>query len=137
MACFDHQSLLPIDLGRVDEEMASPGERICWCVVAANASCLAVLNRGSCGQGLDVRLSSVVALIAIQVKIYNIHFEEEYASYRKPPDGLDSTSKGRESTGTTILRQTVYRRLGHIGLYARRPVRCVSLTATHCRLRLT
>ncbi|GFV81289.1 transposable element Tcb1 transposase [Trichonephila clavipes] len=26
---------------------------------------------------------------------------------------------------------------GHIGLYARRPVRCVSLTATHCRLRLT
>ncbi|GFU85416.1 HTH_Tnp_Tc3_2 domain-containing protein [Trichonephila clavipes] len=28
-------------------------------------------------------------------------------------------------------------RLGHIGLYARRPVRCVPLTATHCRLRLT
>ncbi|GFX91508.1 transposable element Tcb1 transposase [Trichonephila clavipes] len=27
--------------------------------------------------------------------------------------------------------------LRHIGLYARRPVRCVSLTATHCRLRLT
>ncbi|GFS63241.1 transposable element Tcb1 transposase [Trichonephila clavipes] len=32
---------------------------------------------------------------------------------------------------------TVYRRLGHISLYARRPVRCVSLTATHCHLRLT
>ncbi|KFM72689.1 Transposable element Tcb1 transposase, partial [Stegodyphus mimosarum] len=31
---------------------------------------------------------------------------------------------------------TVYRRLGQIGLYARRPVRCVPLTATHCRLRL-
>ncbi|GFU32959.1 transposable element Tcb1 transposase [Trichonephila clavipes] len=31
----------------------------------------------------------------------------------------------------------VYRRLGHIGLYTRRPVRCVPLTATHCRLRLT
>ncbi|GFU51645.1 transposable element Tcb1 transposase [Trichonephila clavipes] len=31
----------------------------------------------------------------------------------------------------------MYRRLGHIGLYARRPVRCVPLTATHCRLRLT
>ncbi|GFV33633.1 transposable element Tcb1 transposase [Trichonephila clavipes] len=28
-------------------------------------------------------------------------------------------------------------RLGRIGLYARRPVRCVLLTATHCRLRLT
>ncbi|KFM62253.1 Transposable element Tc3 transposase, partial [Stegodyphus mimosarum] len=36
------------------------------------------------------------------------------------------------ATGTTISRQTVYRRLGQIGLYARRPVRCVPLTATHC-----
>ncbi|GFU24849.1 transposable element Tcb1 transposase [Trichonephila clavipes] len=41
------------------------------------------------------------------------------------------------ATGTTFSRQTVYRRLGHIGLYARRPVRCVPVTATHCRLRLT
>ncbi|GFT17414.1 HTH_Tnp_Tc3_2 domain-containing protein [Trichonephila clavipes] len=41
------------------------------------------------------------------------------------------------ATGTTVSRQTVYRRLGPIGLYARRPVRCVPLTATHCRLRLT
>ncbi|GFU73335.1 HTH_Tnp_Tc3_2 domain-containing protein [Trichonephila clavipes] len=31
-------------------------------------------------------------------------------------------------TGTTVSRQTVYRRLRHIGLYARRPVRCVPLT---------
>ncbi|GBN77164.1 Transposable element Tcb1 transposase [Araneus ventricosus] len=37
------------------------------------------------------------------------------------------------ATGTKVSRQTVYRRLGHI---ARRPVRCVPLTATHCRLRL-
>ncbi|GFS59890.1 transposable element Tcb1 transposase [Trichonephila clavipes] len=41
------------------------------------------------------------------------------------------------ATGTTVSRQTVYRRLGHIGLYARMPVRCVPLTATHCRLQLT
>ncbi|GFV25388.1 transposable element Tcb1 transposase [Trichonephila clavipes] len=41
------------------------------------------------------------------------------------------------ATGMTVSRQTVYRRLGHIGLYARRPVRCVPLTATHCRQRLT
>ncbi|GFW86117.1 transposable element Tcb1 transposase [Trichonephila clavipes] len=41
------------------------------------------------------------------------------------------------ATGTTVSRQTVYRCLGHIGLYARRPVRCVLPTATHCRLRLT
>ncbi|GFX54616.1 HTH_Tnp_Tc3_2 domain-containing protein [Trichonephila clavipes] len=40
------------------------------------------------------------------------------------------------ATGTTVSRQTVYRRLGHIGLNARRPVvRCVPLTSTHCRLR--
>ncbi|GFX35496.1 HTH_Tnp_Tc3_2 domain-containing protein [Trichonephila clavipes] len=41
------------------------------------------------------------------------------------------------ATGTAVSRQTAYRRLGHIGLYARRPVRCVSLTTTHCRQRLT
>ncbi|GFV83242.1 HTH_Tnp_Tc3_2 domain-containing protein [Trichonephila clavipes] len=41
------------------------------------------------------------------------------------------------ATGTTVSRQTVYRRLGHIGLYARRPVTCVPLTAIHCHLRLT
>ncbi|GFV57089.1 transposable element Tcb1 transposase [Trichonephila clavipes] len=41
------------------------------------------------------------------------------------------------ATGTTASRQNVYRRLGYISLYAGRPVRCVPLTATHCRLRLT
>ncbi|GFT00068.1 transposable element Tcb1 transposase [Trichonephila clavipes] len=40
------------------------------------------------------------------------------------------------ATCTTVSRQIVYRRLGHIGQYARRPVTCVPLTATHCRLRL-
>ncbi|GFS57790.1 HTH_Tnp_Tc3_2 domain-containing protein [Trichonephila clavipes] len=38
------------------------------------------------------------------------------------------------ATGTTVSRQTVYRRLGHLGLFARRPVRCVPLTTTKCRL---
>ncbi|GFV34821.1 transposable element Tcb1 transposase [Trichonephila clavipes] len=41
------------------------------------------------------------------------------------------------ATSKTVSRQTVHRRLGHIGLYARRPVRCVPLYATHCRLQLT
>ncbi|GFW29761.1 transposable element Tcb2 transposase [Trichonephila clavipes] len=41
------------------------------------------------------------------------------------------------ATGMTVSRQTVYRRLGHIGLYARRPVRCVRHTAVHCCLLLT
>ncbi|GFW79931.1 HTH_Tnp_Tc3_2 domain-containing protein [Trichonephila clavipes] len=41
------------------------------------------------------------------------------------------------ATGTTVSRQNVYKRLENIGVYTRRPVRCVPLTATHCRLRLT
>ncbi|GFW80081.1 transposable element Tcb2 transposase [Trichonephila clavipes] len=41
------------------------------------------------------------------------------------------------ATRMTVSRQTVYRRVEHTSLYARRPVRCVPLTATHCRLRLT
>ncbi|GFU43732.1 transposable element Tcb1 transposase [Trichonephila clavipes] len=41
------------------------------------------------------------------------------------------------ATGTTVSRQTAYRRIGLIGLYARRSVRCVPLSATHYRLRLT
>ncbi|GFU94858.1 transposable element Tcb1 transposase [Trichonephila clavipes] len=49
----------------------------------------------------------------------------------------DHSRQLSSATGTTVSRQTVYRRLGHIGLYARRPFRCVPLTATHCRLRLT
>ncbi|GFU52532.1 transposable element Tcb1 transposase [Trichonephila clavipes] len=49
----------------------------------------------------------------------------------------DMSRQLSSATGTTVSRQTVYRRLGHIGLYARRPVRCVSLTGTHCRLRFT
>ncbi|GFU41841.1 transposable element Tcb1 transposase [Trichonephila clavipes] len=73
-------------------------------------------------------------------------------SPRVPSPGFDSDSKmmviNRRSTasdlsrqlssatGTTVSRQTVYRRLGHIGLYARRRVRCVPLTATPRHLRL-
>ncbi|GFV10453.1 transposable element Tcb1 transposase [Trichonephila clavipes] len=49
----------------------------------------------------------------------------------------DMSRQLSSATGTTVSRQTVYRRLGNIGLYARRPVRCVPLTATHGRLRLT
>ncbi|GFX12525.1 transposable element Tcb1 transposase [Trichonephila clavipes] len=41
------------------------------------------------------------------------------------------------ANGTTVSRQTVYRRFGHIVLYARRPVICVPITATHYHLRLT
>ncbi|GFT97084.1 transposable element Tcb1 transposase [Trichonephila clavipes] len=51
--------------------------------------------------------------------------------------GSDLSRKFSSATGTTVSRQTVYRRLGRIALYARRTVRCVPLTATQCHLRLT
>ncbi|GFV31256.1 HTH_Tnp_Tc3_2 domain-containing protein [Trichonephila clavipes] len=54
-----------------------------------------------------------------------------------PADTSRDVLPKRGAIGTTVSRQTVYRRLGHIGLHARRPVRCVPLTATHCRLRLS
>ncbi|KFM76484.1 Transposable element Tcb1 transposase, partial [Stegodyphus mimosarum] len=48
----------------------------------------------------------------------------------------DPSRQLSSATGTTISRQTAYRRLGQIGLYARRPVRCIPLTTTHFLLRL-
>ncbi|GFU37768.1 transposable element Tcb2 transposase [Trichonephila clavipes] len=40
------------------------------------------------------------------------------------------------ATGIRISRQTVYRRLNHAGLYARRPAVCIPLTPAHKRARL-
>ncbi|GFV89108.1 transposable element Tcb2 transposase [Trichonephila clavipes] len=40
------------------------------------------------------------------------------------------------ATGIRILRQTVYRRLKHTGLYARRPAVCIPLTSAQKRARL-
>ncbi|GFU93615.1 HTH_Tnp_Tc3_2 domain-containing protein [Trichonephila clavipes] len=50
---------------------------------------------------------------------------------------LDLFRQLSSATGTTVSRQTMSRHLGHIGLHACRPVKCVPLTTTHCRLRLT
>ncbi|GFX85788.1 nibrin [Trichonephila clavipes] len=50
---------------------------------------------------------------------------------------LDLSHQLSSATSTTVLRQTVYRRIGHIGLHARRPVRCVPLTANRYSLQLT
>ncbi|GFU22663.1 HTH_Tnp_Tc3_2 domain-containing protein [Trichonephila clavipes] len=59
------------------------------------------------------------------------------AKRKRRSTALDLSRQLFSATSTTVSRQIVYRRLGHIGLYARRPVRCVPLTATPCRLRLT
>ncbi|GFU22958.1 transposable element Tcb1 transposase [Trichonephila clavipes] len=65
-------------------------------------------------------------------------FQDDVTAKRNRRSTASDLSRQLSSaTGTTVSRQTVNRRLGHIGLYARRPVRCVPLTATHCRLRFT
>ncbi|GFY02539.1 transposable element Tcb1 transposase [Trichonephila clavipes] len=63
--------------------------------------------------------------------------EDQYGSYSKRNRRITASDLSRQlssATGTTVLRPTVYRLLGHIGPYARRPFRCVPLTATHCPL---
>ncbi|GFV29462.1 HTH_Tnp_Tc3_2 domain-containing protein [Trichonephila clavipes] len=59
------------------------------------------------------------------------------AKRKRRSEASDLSRQLSSATGTTVSSQTVNRRLGHIGLYARRPVRFLPLTATHCRLRLT
>ncbi|GFT60652.1 transposable element Tcb1 transposase [Trichonephila clavipes] len=59
------------------------------------------------------------------------------AKRNRPSTASDLSRQLSSATGAIVSRQTVYRRLGHIGLYVHRPVRGVPLTANHCRLRLT
>ncbi|GFV66894.1 transposable element Tcb1 transposase [Trichonephila clavipes] len=68
--------------------------------------------------------------------------EDWYFWHLLPKENRRSTTSDlsrqlSSATGKTVSKRTVYRRLEHIGLYARRPVRCVPLPATQCRLRLT
>ncbi|GFX51771.1 transposable element Tcb2 transposase [Trichonephila clavipes] len=57
--------------------------------------------------------------------------------YPRNLESLRVSSPGFGNDSKMMVMQTLYRHLWHIGLSARRPVRCVPLTATHCRLRLT
>ncbi|GFV78943.1 transposable element Tcb1 transposase [Trichonephila clavipes] len=63
-----------------------------------------------------------------RVKMLNKNWYIYLAVTAKRNRRSTSTDLSRQlslATGTTVSKQTVYRRLGHIGLYARRPVRCV------------
>ncbi|GFV13164.1 transposable element Tcb1 transposase [Trichonephila clavipes] len=75
--------------------------------------------------------------ITIILRLTRYWFGKITAKRNRRSTASDLSRQLSSATGTAVSRQTVYRRLGHIGLYARRPVRCVPLTATHCRLRLT
>ncbi|GFV33627.1 HTH_Tnp_Tc3_2 domain-containing protein [Trichonephila clavipes] len=60
-----------------------------------------------------------------------------YCQKKQTEHGIRHVSSALLSYRYDSFRQTVYRCLGHIRPYARRPVRCVPLTATHYRQRLT
>ncbi|GFV64966.1 transposable element Tcb1 transposase [Trichonephila clavipes] len=86
----------------------------------------------------DVNVSRCYSLGRLPVTTPN---EDWYLAVTAKRNGRSTASdlsrQLSSATGTTVSTQTVYRRLGHIGLYTRRPVRCVPFTTTHCRLRLT
>ncbi|GFX53388.1 transposable element Tcb2 transposase [Trichonephila clavipes] len=86
-----------------------------------------IIGRMECGRTLSWKNSKELGIA--QSVIFRLW-------QRFQDDASDQSRQLFSATGTTGSRQTVYRRLGHIGLYARRPVRCVPLTPTHCRLRL-
>ncbi|GFV25006.1 transposable element Tcb1 transposase [Trichonephila clavipes] len=96
-----------------------------------------VIGRLECGRTqLEVSEELGIAQSVIS-RLWQRFQDDVIAKRNRRSKASDLSRQLSSATGTTVSRQTAYRRLGHIGLYARRPVRCVPLTATHCRLRLT
>ncbi|GFW53307.1 transposable element Tcb1 transposase [Trichonephila clavipes] len=96
-----------------------------------------IIGRLECGHTqLEVSEEHEIAQSVIS-RLWQRFQDDVTAKRNRRSTASDLFRQLSSSTGTTVSRQTVYRRLGHIGLYARKPVRCVPLTATHCRLRLT
>ncbi|GFW00804.1 transposable element Tcb2 transposase [Trichonephila clavipes] len=86
-----------------------------------------IIGRLECGR-IQLEVSVELGIAQIVISRLCQRFQDEAS---------DLSRQHSSAAGTTISRQTVYRRLGHIALHACRPVRCVPLTAIHCRLRLT
>ncbi|GFV25328.1 transposable element Tcb1 transposase [Trichonephila clavipes] len=96
-----------------------------------------IIGRLECGRTqLEVSEELGFALSVIS-RLWQRFQEDVTAKRNRRSTASDLSRQLSSATGTTVSRQTVYRRLGHIGLYDRRPVRCVLLTATQCRKRLT
>ncbi|GFV59773.1 transposable element Tcb1 transposase [Trichonephila clavipes] len=96
-----------------------------------------IIGRQKCGR---IQLEVSEELGIAQSVIFRLwqRFQDDITAKRNRRSTASDLSRQLSSaTGKTVSRQTVYRRLGHIGLYARRPVICVPLTATHRCLRLT
>ncbi|GFT51468.1 transposable element Tcb1 transposase [Trichonephila clavipes] len=96
-----------------------------------------VIGRLECRR-TQLEVSEELGITQIVISRLWQRFQDDGTAKRNRRSTASDLSRQLSSaTGTTVSKQTVYRRLGHIGLYARRPVRCVPLTATHCCLRLT
>ncbi|GFV82705.1 transposable element Tcb1 transposase [Trichonephila clavipes] len=96
-----------------------------------------IIGRLECGR-TQLEVSEELEITQSVISRLWQRFQDDVTAKRNRQSTASDLSRQLSSaTGTTVSRQTVFRRLGHIGLYARRPVRCVPLTATHCRLRLT
>ncbi|GFX88067.1 transposable element Tcb1 transposase [Trichonephila clavipes] len=96
-----------------------------------------IIGRLECGR-TQLEVSEELGIAQSVSSRLWLRFQDDVTAKRNRRNTVSDLSRQLSSaTGTTVSRQTVYRRLGHIGLYARMPVRCVPLTATHCRLRLT
>ncbi|GFT10700.1 transposable element Tcb1 transposase [Trichonephila clavipes] len=90
-------------------------------------------NKGVNWNGLTVDDFVVVVFV---VGFVVVVFVAVTAKRNRRSTVSDLSRQLSSATGTTVSRQTVYRRLGLIDICARRPVRGVPITATHCRLRL-
>ncbi|GFW31468.1 transposable element Tcb1 transposase [Trichonephila clavipes] len=96
-----------------------------------------IIGRLECGR-TQLEVSEELGIAQSIISRLWQRFEDDVTAKRNRQSTASDLSRQLSSaTGTTVSRQTVYRRLGHIGLHACRPVSCVPLTATHCRLRLT
>ncbi|GFW84292.1 transposable element Tcb1 transposase [Trichonephila clavipes] len=96
-----------------------------------------IIGRLECGR-TQLEVSEERGIAQSVISRHWQRFQDDVTAKRNRRSTASVLSRQLSSaTGTAVSRQTVYRRLGLIGLYARRPVRCVPLTATQCRLRLT
>ncbi|GFV90449.1 transposable element Tcb1 transposase [Trichonephila clavipes] len=96
-----------------------------------------IIGRLECGR-TQLKVSEELGIAQSVISGIWQRFQDEVTAKRnKWSTASDQSRQLSSATGTTVSRQTVYRRLGHIGLYARRPVKCVPLTATHCHQRIT
>ncbi|GFV97515.1 transposable element Tcb1 transposase [Trichonephila clavipes] len=96
-----------------------------------------IIGRLECGR-TPLEVSEELGITKSVISRLWQRFQDDVTAKRnRRSTASDLSSQLSPAIGTTVSKQIVYRRLGHIGLHARRPVRCVPLTATHCRLRLT